>query len=69
MKPTPAMKAHLRKLVSPPMGYRPRPNYDVAGRMRDMGLIEIIDEPGTMGWPWSGWSMKITDAGREAAKK
>lgn len=44
------------------------PTYDMAGRMRDAGLVEIINEPGAIGWPYTGWSLRLTDAGRTLAE-
>lgn len=44
----------------------PLPTYVMAGRMRDLGLVDIIDAPGRTGWPWSGWHITITPAGRSA---
>lgn len=44
------------------------PNHAFAGRMRDEGLIEIIDTSEGPGWPWNGWFIRITDAGRALAR-
>jgi hypothetical protein len=42
----------------------PRPKAELAARMRDLKLIEIVGD----GWPKGAWSMKITPAGRELAE-
>ena len=38
---------------------------DFVGRVRDLGLIEIIDGQ-SMGWPWTWEGTRLTEAGRAA---
>lgn len=53
-----------------PDGFRPKvlvdrktPTYDFVGRLRDLGVLTIIDGEGS-GWPYSWDGTQITDTGR-----
>lgn len=68
-KPTKAQLRWLKIIETAGGEYRsvPMPTYDMAGRMRKAGLIEISQNPNShLSWPYGGWGMKITDAGRAA---
>ncbi len=67
--PTLAMKNWLKQAASAPNGELTsvRPSYGIADRMRQLGLVEIVNEPGKIGWPYTGWHIRITKAGREAS--
>jgi hypothetical protein len=69
LKITPAMRRWLKQIARQPNGelHWPKPNYDIAGRMEDLGLVEIINAPGAVGWPWgTKWHLRITEVGRNA---
>ena len=46
-----------------------RKTYDFVGRVRDAGLIEIIDnEDSRVKWPWNWQGTRLTEAGKAALK-
>lgn len=64
MKPTAAQKRWLKRIDANGEVHWPLPTADMAGRLEVAGLFEIIDEEGKMGWPYSGWFLRITKIGR-----
>lgn len=68
-KLTPAKRKWLERALRNPEGevHSPRPTYDMAGKMQNDGLFEIVDPPGRMPWPFgTAWFLRITEAGRKA---
>lgn len=68
-KLTPAMKRWLAKIERHgDKPYPPKPTNDMAGRLADLGVVEILKERETskLEWPWGNWTVRITDAGRAA---
>lgn len=72
-KLSPSQNKWLRAAANNPTGelIRPRPTYDMAGRMRDEGLFDILKERDTseLEWPWGNWKLRITPAGRAALEQ
>ena len=63
-KLTPAMRWRMEEIAR--LGgelHFPLPTYDMAGRMRDQGVVQIVDKPGRSGWPYTGWHLRLTDLG------
>lgn len=67
-KLTKAQREWLRKIDLQGRNLFPRPRYDVAGKMRDLGVINIVKErpDSELEWPWGNWRPEITEAGRLA---
>lgn len=82
-KPTKAMIRFLRQHINEfcyarrgqyEDGFRPDylsdfggQTYDFVGRVRDLGLIEIVDKDDSrLRWPYSWKGTRITETGREA---
>lgn len=58
------LSCHRDNQVLPRFNSCSRPTYDFVGRVRDLGLIEIVDGAHS-GWPYTWKGTRLTDLGRE----
>lgn len=68
MKLTPAQKRFLKMHTGDEIlgRFQAHKKYDFVGRVRAMGLVEIIDHNSRIGWPYIWEGTRLTDVGRAA---